>query len=99
MPLDLGGLLTTGIHVSCVAAFREYLGLSKILVKVVDPDQMLGEIDDELREILGIYTTVAWGRMSFFGFPQEGWKECEHNGLTVLVPEGFRVTKDSVGTT
>ena len=43
VPVDFGGTVVTGIHVSAVAALRGYYGLEKRLVKVLDPGQMLGE--------------------------------------------------------
>lgn len=37
VPLDLGSTAVTGMHVSCVAALREYYGLEKRPVKVHEP--------------------------------------------------------------
>ena len=48
IPIDLGSTAVTGIHVSCVAALRDYYGLPKIPVKVHEPYQMLGWMDDDL---------------------------------------------------
>ena len=42
VPLDFGSTGVTGIHVSCVAALRDWFGLEKRLVKVHEPYQMLG---------------------------------------------------------
>jgi hypothetical protein len=41
VPIDFGGTGQTGMHVSCVEALREYYGLEKKLVKVIEPYQML----------------------------------------------------------
>ena len=56
VPLDLGASATTGMHVSSVYRLRQALGLDApgTPIKVVEPYQMLGEVDDELREALGI---------------------------------------------
>ena len=43
-------------------------------VKVIEPYQMLGEIDDALREALGIDVVGVAPRCSMFGTQQNGWK-------------------------
>ena len=59
-------------------------------MKVVEPYQMLGEIKDDLREVLGIDTAALYGTGTMFGFPAENFKEWAfHDGTPVLVPEGF----------
>ena len=47
-PVDFGSSAVTGMHVSCVAALREHYGLEPRLVKVCEPYQMLGLIEDDL---------------------------------------------------
>ena len=45
IPLDFGSTAVTGIHVSCVAALRDYYGLPADPVKVHEPYQMLGLVE------------------------------------------------------
>jgi hypothetical protein len=52
VPVDFGGTAVTGIHVLAIARLREYFGLEKRPVKVIEPYQMLGEVDDELKEVI-----------------------------------------------
>jgi hypothetical protein len=92
VPMDFGGSATTGIHVSCVAALREHYGLEKRLVKVCEPFQMLGLVEDDLKEAIGVDVTALMGRTNMFGFENSGWRPWTFNGLEVLVPEGFRTT-------
>ncbi len=100
VPVDLGGTFVTGIHVSCVAALRDYFGLEKRPVRVIDPGQMLGEVDEDLKRILGIDVEGVFRRMTRFGFPAEDWKPWRmYDGLEVLVPGGFNVTVDAEGDT
>lgn len=47
VPMDFGGTAVTGIHVSVVAALRDHYGLEKRPVKVIEPYQMLGEVEDD----------------------------------------------------
>jgi len=100
VPLDFGGTNVTGIHVSCVAALRRHYGLGNDPVKVIEPGQMLGEIDESLKLAMGIDTEPVRGRTTRFGFPAENWKPWRmYDGLEVLVPGGFNVTVDENGDT
>jgi len=98
IPVDFGGTATSGIHVSCVAALREYYGLEKRLVKVHEPYQMLGWVDDDLKGAMGIDVEGVIPRKTMFGFPNESWKPWRTpDGLEVLVSEHFRTTVDVQG--
>lgn len=100
VPVDFGGTLCSGMHVTCVAQLREYYGLSKQPVKVFEPFQMLGEIDEELKQIIGVDVEAVNSRNTMFGFENKNWKEYRlDNGLEVLVPEQFNTTKDEKGDT
>jgi len=50
VPLDLGGSVLTGMHASSVYKLRQALRLDppQTPVKVLDPYQMLGEIQPDL---------------------------------------------------
>ena len=98
VPVDFGSSAVTGIHVSCVAALRDYYGLEKRPVKVHEPYQMLGRIDEDLRRAMGIDVVGVFSRKTLFGFENKGWREWDFRGLEVLVPEDFRTTTDSEGT-
>jgi hypothetical protein len=100
VPVDFGSTPVTGIHVSCVAALREYLSLDRHPLKVVEPYQMLGEIEDDLAAALGIDVIGVPPRKTMFGFANERWKPWRmYDGLEVLVPGDFSVTVDANGDT
>jgi hypothetical protein len=99
IPIDFGGSATTGIHVSCVAELRDHFGLEKHPVKVVEPFQMLGEVEDDLKLALGVDVTPVPGPRTMFGFANENWKPWSLNGLEVLVPGNFNVTVAENGDT
>lgn len=100
LPVDFGGTFVSGIHVSCVAALRRHYGLGVDPVRVIDPGQMLGEITPDLKQILGINTEAVRGRMTRYGFPLSDYKPWRmDDGLEVLVPGGFNVTRDENGGT
>lgn len=100
VPVDFGGSAVTGIHVSCVTALREHYGLEKRPVKVHEPYQMLGLVDDDLKCAMGIDVEGVYPRNTMFGFPNDKWKPWQLcDGLEVLVSEEFRTTIDANGDT
>ena len=99
VPMDFGATAVTGVHVSCVAALREYYGLEKRLVKVHEPYQMLGLIEDDLQQAMEIDTQGLYRRDTMFGFRNENWKAWKFNGLEVLVGGGFETITDEKGDT
>jgi uroporphyrinogen-III decarboxylase len=99
VPVDFGSTSVTGIHVSVVAGLRERFGLERRPVKVHEPGQMLGLVDDDLRDAMGIDTVAVAPRKTSYGFVNENWKPWQFNGLEVLVAEGFRTTTDTNGDT
>lgn len=99
VPIDFGGTGVTGMHVTCVAALREYYGLEKRPVRVHEPYQMLGMIDEDLRDVLGIDVIGVFPRNTMFGFATENWKSWKFHDLEVLVPQDFNVSIDDNGDT
>jgi hypothetical protein len=97
VPLDFGSTPVTGIHVTCVAELRRHYGLEQRPVQIHEPYQMLGWIDDDLRDAMGIATAGVFPRTTMFGFPAENWKEWRFRGLDVLVPERFEVHEEPDG--
>ncbi|NSW76828.1 MAG: methyltransferase [Candidatus Atribacteria bacterium] len=100
LPLDLGSTLVTGIHVAILHKLKVALGLAKKEepVKVIDPYQMLGEVDEPLRRVLGIDTIPLMSPKNFFGFKNENWKPWVFfDGTPLLVPEKFNTVPDAEG--
>ena len=98
---DIGGMPTTGIHCKVVERLREYYGLEKRPVKILEPVQMLGFVEDDLKNAMGIQTTPLWNAGTMFGFRQtDKFKEWKTPwGQEVLVAEGFVTTTDNDGKT
>ncbi|HJZ39601.1 MAG TPA: uroporphyrinogen decarboxylase family protein [Bacteroidales bacterium] len=99
MVVDFGSTSVTGIHVRSIENLRKYYGLENNPVRVTDPYQMLGEVDQDLIEIIGIDVIAARGARNSFGFyNHEPLKEYRTPwGQIVLVPEDFRTTTDEKG--
>lgn len=90
VPVDFGGTAVSGIHCSVVENLRNHYGLEKKPVKVNEPYQMLGEVEDDLRDALGIDVVGVFPRNTLFGFPLGNWKEWRTPwGQEVLVPGEF----------
>lgn len=98
--IDIGGMPTTGIHCIMVEKMREYYGLEKRKIKIMEPLQMLGALDDDLKEAMGVQTTPLWNAGTMYGFRQtDRFKEWTTPwGQEVLVAEDFVTTQNEKGT-
>lgn len=100
VPVDFGCTPVSGIAVSTVYRLRKAFGLDKPeeCVKVFEPYQMLGEIDEELRKKMYSDGAGIFGKVNRFGFPNSDWKEwTTFDGAKVLVPELFNTEPDKNG--
>lgn len=100
VPLDLGGSAVTGMQVDTVYQLRQALHLDEpgTPVKVVEPYQMLGEVQPDLMNALGIDVIGLGLPATLFGFRNEGWRPwTTFEGTPVLVPEGFNTEPDENG--
>lgn len=97
--VDFGGTPVTGIHVLAIENIRKHYGLEQKPIRVTEPYQMLGEIDDELMEILGIDVIGLSPSDNMFGIKNHGeLKEFKTFwGQTVLLPKDFNTTIDANG--
>lgn len=95
--VDLGATAVTGIHVLVLSKLRDKLGLEKKPVRVIEPYQMLGEVDEDVLDALDIDVIGVSGEKNMFGFsnqpPLKMWKTPW--GQEVFVPEQFNVKVDS----
>jgi len=90
IPLDLGSTLVTGIQASVYAKLKSALGISKGLVKVYDPFQMLAEVEDEVKQLLGVDTYGIQLPVTLFGYKNENWKKFRmFDGTEVLISGNF----------
>ena len=90
VPLDMGSTSVTGIMASSLHRLREALGLPRRTVRVHEPYQMLGYVDDDVLDALGIDIVGLSLDTTFFGFPATDWKPLTlFDGTPVLIPGGF----------
>jgi len=93
VPVDFGSTAVTGIHALAVAKLRDYYGLKKEPVKVWEPYQFLGAVEDDLLDAMGVDTVGITPRNTIFGFPNQDWKEFKTPwGQVVLVSEHFKTS-------
>lgn len=98
IPIDLGSTPVTGIAASTYARLRTALGLARRRVKVIEPFQILAEVDAEVIEKIGVDTIGLQPPTTMFGFANENWKPWRlFDGTEVLIPELFNTTQDRDG--
>lgn len=95
VPVDFGATFVTGLHVSIVHQLRQrLLGNPDHRVRVIEPYQMLGEVDDALREALGIDVIGSLARRSIFGTEGRDWKPfTTFDGTPCLIPGAMNLTR------
>lgn len=97
--VDMGAGGQTGIGICAAHRLRQaLLGDKNYRVKVTEPYQMLGEVDEALRKALKLDVVGVPGPSTMFGFPCGGWKPFTMpDGTPCLVPEKFNWTMDEDG--
>ncbi|MDD2296843.1 MAG: methyltransferase, partial [Sphaerochaetaceae bacterium] len=99
VPIDFGSSTVTGIHCSIIEKLRDVYGLEKRPVKVHEPYQMLGYIEEDLVEAMQIDVVGIIPRGTLFGFPLGKWKEWVTPWQQkVLVPGNFEVSQSDGNT-
>ena len=74
VPLDMGGTIMSGIMAHALDRLRNHLGLEYRPVKVYEVFQMLGEVEMDLVDRLGIDVLPLEPPIQFFGLRRENWK-------------------------
>ncbi len=97
--VDFGGTHVTGIAASTLSKLRQaVIGDKDYRIKIIEPFQMLGELDSDLVDTLGIDVSSVLGPKTLFGFENTNWKPFTlFDGTEVLVPQDFNVTPDGKG--
>lgn len=99
LPVDFGASFITGIHCSVVENLRRHYGLNPHPVKVCESCQMLGLVEDDLKEAMGVDTASIFPNRTIFGFVNEDWKPWRTPwGQEVLVSRHFEADEKPDGT-
>jgi hypothetical protein len=87
--VDFGATTVTGIHALIVEKLREFYGLEKRPVKIIEPYQMLGEIDSELLTAMNIDVVGLFGEKNMFSISNKDFRYTYNkNGDILMYPEG-----------
>ncbi len=101
VPLDLGGCSQTGINASTLYRLRKAWGLPEHPIKIVEPMQLLGEVEPDLQEKIRGDVVPLWNRSNIFGISNEKvtkpWKMPD--GTPTLMAEDFEYDVDDRGYT
>ena len=98
LPVDLGGSIMSGISVFALGQLRAALKLPESVPKAYELYQMLGEIEPDVVEALGIDVLPIEPVRMFFDIPRRDYKSWTHpSGTRLQVPGKFDVDVDSNG--
>ncbi|MDD4479138.1 MAG: uroporphyrinogen decarboxylase family protein [Mesotoga sp.] len=91
VPVDLGGMRSTGIHAMAYRRLKEYMGLPDRPVKIFDVFQQLALVEEEVRR--RVHSDVVELKRLDGGFNTriDKWKEYDmfEDGGRYLLPDGF----------
>ncbi|CCU85244.1 Putative methyltransferase CmuC (fragment) [Mesotoga infera] len=91
VPIDLGGMRSTGIHVKAYRKLADYLGYWDLPVRVFDVHQMLALVDEEIRREVHSDAIELKRLNGGFGTRIDSWKgrDIFDDGSRYLFPDGF----------
>ena len=98
VPIDLGATVMSGIMAHALVSLREHLGLPRRPVRVYEVFQMLGDMEPDLVERLGVDVLAVEPPVLFFGLRRENYKPWTFwDGTELHMPGQFRVEQDAGG--
>ena len=89
VPIDIGAAHNTGISVCALMRLRDALGLPKKDIPIYETMQMLGEVDDDVRRVLGGDVIGLNNKYDFLGVPFDG------DNQLFIMPDGTRTLINS----
>jgi hypothetical protein len=100
VPIDFGAGGQTGIMASTLYKIKKYYRILEPgeRIKVTEPYQLLGEVDEKLRTMLDLDVVGVSGLYNMFGFKDENYKPWTlFDGTPVWVPEMFNTELNQDG--
>jgi hypothetical protein len=96
--VDLGSTAITGIAAGALTRLRHALRLTEEPVRVHEPFQLLGFVEEDIVQALGIDVLGVWSPGTMFGYRNEPWKAWQlFDGTQVLIGDGFITSEDAEG--
>ena len=99
VPLDLGATSQTGISASTLYKLRKALGLSEKPITVHEPFQILGDVEEDVMQALGVDVIGLWNPSNFLGVKNDNWKPWKMpDGTPTMIAGGlaFEVADNGV---
>jgi hypothetical protein len=88
--LDLGATTQTGMNASTLYKLRAALGLEQHPIKIIEPYQMLGEVEPDLAELLEVDGSGIYNYYNMLGYANDDWKPWQMpDGTPVLMGGSF----------
>lgn len=98
--VDLGSTAITGINANALDKLRKALKLEERRIKISEPLQLLGMVEEDVREALHLDIVDITNNYTMFGFENKNWKPWTlQSGLPVEVPGDFNTTVGKNGET
>jgi uroporphyrinogen-III decarboxylase len=100
VPIDFGAGGQTGIMASTLYKIKKHYGILEKdeRIKIIEPYQMLGEVDEKLRKLLGLDVAGVSTMNNMFGFKNEDYKPWMlFDGTPVRVPGLFNTETNREG--
>lgn len=98
VPIDFGSTSVTGIHCKVVEALRRHYGLEEKPVRIIEPFQMLGEIEEDLQAIIGTDVVGIFGRENMFSIDEtELHEQITPWGQHVMIAKDIDLSTDKNG--
>lgn len=95
VPIDIGGMRSTGMHSLAYRELRKFLGFDYDSVKLYDVFQQLGLIEQDILDYFDADVVPINRLAPAFGIKIDGWKEGELvDGSRALVPADFDPVKE-----
>lgn len=100
VPLDLGSSGQTGMNASTLYKLRKAYGLKEHPIRICEPYQLLGEVEEDLMKIVGADVIPMWNMGNLMGLSNNYtklWKMTD--GTPVWMPDNFEFDVDAKGDT
>jgi hypothetical protein len=100
VPIDFGGCGQTGINASTLYKLRKACNLNEHPIKICEPFQLLGEVEEDLIKITGTDVIPLWNRGNLLGLSNnmtQLWNMPD--GTPVLMPDNFAFNVNEKGDT